>query len=210
MTIAPAAPAHFAYSHHSLVPAIVTKSYHKLGRVKVRFPWMTDKQESNWIAVTAPAAGAKCGLFFMPEENDQVLVAFSYGHVERSYIIGVLWSEANKPPDEDRAKRQLTSRSGHTVTLDDTKDAEQISIIDKSTKNKIVLDTKAKTITIESDDKLTITAKGNLVLESTGGDVSIKGKNVTIEATANLAAKGKAMTLDGTSVNVNNGALEVA
>ena len=195
---------------HSLVPATVTKSYHKLGRVKVRFPWMGDKQESNWIAVAAPAAGAKCGLFFMPEENDQVLVAFSYGHVERSYILGVLWSEANKPPDEHREKRQLKSRSGHTITLDDTKDAELISIIAKSGDYKIVLDTKAKTITIDSGDKLTITAQNNLTLESKSGDVSIKGNNVKIEATATMAAKGKTMTLDGKTVNVNNGALEVA
>jgi phage baseplate assembly protein V len=208
MTTANAAPAHFAYSHHSLVPATVTRSYHKLGRVKVRFPWMGDKQESNWIAVAAPAAGAKCGLFFMPEENDQVLVAFSYGHVERSYIIGVLWSDANKPPDEDREKRQFKSRSGHTITLDDTKDAELISIIDKSGDYKIVLDTKNKTITIESGDKLTITAKNNLTLESKSGDISIKGNNVTIEAKAKLAAKGGEMALNG-KVNVNNGALEV-
>jgi uncharacterized protein involved in type VI secretion and phage assembly len=208
MTTAHAAPAHFAYSHHSLVPATVTKSYHKLGRVKVRFPWMDAKQESNWIAVAAPAAGPRCGVFFMPEENDQVLVAFSYGHVERSYIIGVLWSEANKPPDEDREKRQLTSRSGHTVTLDDTKDAELISIIDKSGDFKIVLDTKNKKITIDSGDKLTITAKNNLTLDCTSGDVSIKGKKVTIDAGEKLAATGKELALDG-KVNINNGALEV-
>jgi phage baseplate assembly protein V len=209
MTTAYAAPAHFNYAHHSLVPATVTRSYHKLGRVKVRFPWMDSKQESNWIAVVAPAAGDKCGVFFMPEENDQVLVAFSYGHVERSYIIGVLWSDARKPPDEDREKRQLRSRSGHTITLDDTKDAELISIVDKSGKNKLVLDAKHNTITIDSGGDLTITAKGKLALNSTDGDVSINGKNVTIETAGNLAAKGKAMTLTGDSVNVNNGALEV-
>jgi phage baseplate assembly protein V len=204
-------PAHFAYSHHSLVPATVTKSYHKLGRVKVRFPWMDGKHESNWIAVAAPAAGTKCGVFFMPEENDQVLVAFAYGHVERSYIIGVLWSEANKPPDESREKRQLTSRSGHTITLDDTKDAELISIIDKAGKNKIVLDAKNKTITIESDGDLTIEAGGSLALKSgSGKDVTINGNNVTIEAVAKLATKGtEAMAIEGGSVNVNNGALEV-
>jgi phage baseplate assembly protein V len=204
------APATAVLFRHSLVPAIVTKSYHKLGRVKVRFPWMTDKQETDWVRVMAPSAGDKCGVFFMPEEHDQVLVAFSHSHIERSYVLGVLWSNASKPPDEDRAKRQLKSRSGHTITLDDTKDAEQITIVDKSGKNKIVLDAKNKTITIECGGDLTITAEGNLALKSKTKDVSINGQNVKMTAVTNLAAKGQEMALDGDGgVTVNSGALEV-
>jgi phage baseplate assembly protein V len=195
--------------HHSLVPATVTKSYHKLGRVKVRYPWMDDDDESDWIAVAAPMAGGQCGSFFMPEENDQVLVAFSHGHVERSYIIGALWNNTNKPPDDDREKRQLKSRSGHTITLDDTDNAELISIIDKSGKNKIVLDAKNNTITIECGGDLTIKSQGNLAVQS-DKDVSIKGANVTIEAQQKLAAKGQSMALNGPQgVKVNDGALEV-
>jgi phage baseplate assembly protein V len=204
------APATSFLFRHSLVPATVTKSYHKLGRVKVRFPWMTDKQESDWVRVAAPAAGDKCGVFFMPEEHDQVLVAFSHSHIERSYVLGVLWSNASKPPDEDRAKRQLKSRSGHVITLDDTKDAEQITIVDKSTKNKIVLDAKNNTITIECGGDLTIEAEGKLALKSKSKDVSIDGQNITLTAGTKLAAEGKQMELKGPSgVKINDGALEV-
>jgi len=196
---------------HSLVPATVTKSYHKLGRVKVRFPWMTDKQESDWVRVMAPAAGDKCGVFFMPEEHDQVLVAFSHSHIERSYVLGVLWSNASKPPDDDRARRQIKSRSGHVITLDDTKDAELISIVDKSGKNKIVLDAKNNTITIECGGDLTITAEGKLALKSKSGDVTIDGQNITLTANEQLTATGtaKGVALDGSKLNVLNGALEV-
>lgn len=193
---------------HSLVPATVTKSYHKLGRVKVRFPWMNDKQESDWVRVAAPAAGNKSGVFFMPEERDQVLVAFSHSHIERSYILGVLWSNASKPPDDDRNKRQLRSRSGHTITLDDTKDAEVISIVDKSETNKIVLNAKDNTITIECAGDLTITAKGKLALEGKK-NVSINGQNVNVKAAEKLAAEGQDVALDGHGVMVNSGALEV-
>lgn len=204
------APAQSVLFQHSLVPATVTKSYHKLGRVKVRFPWMSDKQESDWVRVVAPTAGNKCGLFFMPEENDQVLVALSRSHIERSYIIGVLWSNASKPPDEDRSKRQLTSRSGHTITLDDTKDAERISIIDKSGNNKIELDAENKTITITCAGDLTIKAAGNLTLESgEGKNVSIKAKNVTIND-QEVKIEAASIKLQGSSgVNINGGALEV-
>lgn len=204
------APATSFLFHHSLVPATVTRSYHKLGRVKVRFPWMNDKQESDWVRVMAPSAGDKCGVFFMPEEHDQVLVAFSHSHIERSYVLGVLWSNTSKPPDEDRARRQLRSRSGHVITLDDTKDAELISIVDKSEKNKIVLDAKNNTITIECGGDLTITAEGNLALKSKSKDVSIDGQNITLTAGTKLAAEGKQMELKGPSgVKINDGALEV-
>ena len=204
------APATAVLFHHSLVLATVTRSYHKLGRVKVRFPWMTDQQESDWVRVVAPSAGNDSGVFFMPEERDQVLVAFSHSHIERSYILGVLWSNANKPPSDDRARRQLRSRSGHTITLDDTKDAELISIVDKSGKNKIVLDARNKAITIECDGALTIKAKNKLSLESETGNVSINGQNITLDAKAKLSAKGQEMALDGTSgVKINGGALEV-
>ena len=161
------APATSSLFRHSLVPATVTRSYHKLGWVKVRFPWMTDQQESDWVRVAAPAAGDKCGVFFMPEEHDQVLVAFSHSHIERSYVLGVLWSNASKPPDEDRARRQIKSRSGHTIMLDDTRDAELISIIDKSGNNKIVLDAKNNKITIQcAPDGLTL--KGTTVTINDG------------------------------------------
>lgn len=206
MTTAHAPLAHFQYS---LVPAMVTKSYHELGRVKVRYPWMDSQQESDWLSVAAPMAGATCGAFLMPEENDQVLVAFSHGHVERSYVLGALWSDTNKPPDTDRAKRQLRSRSGHTITLDDTKDAELISIVDKSGGNKIVLDAKNNTITIECGGDLTIRSKGKLALHS-DKDVAIEGANISLSAQQKLAAKGQEMALNGPSgVKVNDGALEV-
>lgn len=196
--------------HHSIVVATVTKRYDQLARVKVRFPWMDEKQESDWIAVAAPMAGKERGVFFMPEEDDQVLVAYSHSHVEPSYVIGAVWSDVQKPPASDRAKRTIKSASGHTITLDDTKDAEMMSIVDKSGKNKIVLDAKHNKLTIECGGDLTITADGKISIESKKDDVSIKGKTVTIEAQQKLAAKGNEMALNGpTGVKINDGALEV-
>ncbi len=193
---------------YGVVPAIVTKGYDKLARVKVRFPWMGEKDESDWLPVAAPMAGANRGVFFMPEQDDLVLVAFAYGDVDNGYVIAGLWSSADKPPDEAREKRQLKSKSGHVILLDDTKDAERISIRDKSG-NEIVLDAKENTITITSGGDLTVTAKGKLTLKS-DKDVSISGSNVKIEAQQKVSAKGDEMALNGSSgVKVNDGALEV-
>jgi phage baseplate assembly protein V len=208
MTANPAPPPGVNYS---VVPALVTDNDDpdQLGRVKVRYPWMDDDQSSDWLSVAAPSAGKERGFFFVPEVEDQVLVAFSFGRVDRGYVVGSLWSRNDKPPDTAPAKRTIKSVSGHTIVLDDTDGAEQITIIDKSGDNKIVLDAKNSTVSIESGGDLTIKAKGKLALEA-DGDVSIKGENVALEASSKLSAKGASMALDGSGgVKVNGGALEV-
>ena len=60
------------------------------------------------------------------------------------------------PPFAADAKnnlRAIRSRSGHTVTLDDTDGAEKIEIVDKSGKNSITLSTKDNTLTIKGERK---------------------------------------------------------
>jgi phage baseplate assembly protein V len=200
-----------ALTNYSVIPAVVTQNddADKLGRVKVRFPWMDEQQESDWVHVAAPTAGKERGFFFVPEVDDLVLIAFAYGRIDRAYVIGSLWSTADKPPTTERTKRMIKSVSGHVITLDDTEDAESISIVDKSGKNKIVLDAKNNTITVESGGDLTIKAKGKLALSS-DDDVSIQGKNVSLEATSKAALKGTEVAVNGPSgVKVNDGALEV-
>jgi uncharacterized protein involved in type VI secretion and phage assembly len=200
-------------SNYSVVPATVTANddQDNPGRVKVRFPWMTDDDESDWISVMGGGAGAgERGFFFMPEPEDLVLVAFGFGQVDKAYVLGGLWSTTDKPPSGgDPKKRTLKSVSGHTITLDDTKDAELISIVDKSGENKITLDAKNKTITIESGGNLTIHAKGALALNS-DKDVTINGQNVTAEAQQKATLNGQEVAISGpTGVKVNDGALEV-
>ena len=200
-----------AVASYSVIPAVVTQNDddHHLGRVKVRFPWMDAEQESDWIHVASPSAGRQRGIFFVPEVDDLVLIAFAFGRLDRAYVIGSLWSTADKPPAEDRHRRTIRSASGHAITLDDTPDAGSISIVDSSGKNRIVLDAKTNTITLESDGELTIKAKGKLELSS-DAEVSIRGKEISIEATGEAALKGSAVAIDGPSgVNVNSGALEV-
>jgi phage baseplate assembly protein V len=207
MTMAPQAPTSISVS---VVPALVTRNDDTQGRVKVRYPWMDDKGESDWIAVSGPGAGHDCGLFCIPAADDQVLVAFSFGQIDKAYVIGSLWSTADKPPSAGNPdKRTWKSKTGHVIVLDDTSGAEQISIVDRSGGNKITIDTASKSITIESAGDLTIKAAGNLTLSS-GKDVTVNGSNLTLAATSQLAAKGSSMTLDGPAgVKINDGALEV-
>ncbi len=206
MTMAPGVPTTVNYS---VVPATVTNTEDTLGRVKVRYPWMDERGESDWLAVAGPGAGNDRGLFWIPVKDDLVLVAFSFGQLDKGYVIGSLWSTADKPPSAgDPGKRTLKSPSGHVITLDDTGDAERISIVDKAGST-IVIDSKAKTITIESRGDLTIKATGKLALTGDQG-VTLNGKTIALDASAELTARGTSIALNGPSgVKINDGALEV-
>jgi hypothetical protein len=53
-----------------------------LGRIKVKFPWLNDGQaevESFWCRMASPGASAEYGIMWLPEVNDEVLVAFDSG-----------------------------------------------------------------------------------------------------------------------------------
>ncbi|MEG4083642.1 phage baseplate assembly protein V [Microcoleus sp. POL10_C6] len=180
----------------------------KLGRVKVKFPWLSDTDESFWARVLTPMAGGDRGIYFLPEVGDEVLVAFEHGNIEFPYILGALWNGKDKPPetneDGKNNKRTIKSRSGHTITLDDTDGEEKIEIFDKSKKNSIVVNTKENTITISAEADITIqSSNGKLILSGkeiqldSKGDVKIKAsQNMNIEAGPQLDIKGKMVNIN--------------
>src|SRR5262249_48593564 len=105
-----------------VVPAIVTNlnDPDSLGRVKVKFPWLDDTQESDWARLVQPGARGRRGMFVAPEVNDEVLVAFEQGDINRPYVIGGLWNSQDKPPataiENGKVKlRTIKTRAGHLI-----------------------------------------------------------------------------------------------
>jgi uncharacterized protein involved in type VI secretion and phage assembly len=135
--------------------------------------------ELKWIsgAMTEPSAPARVatlmagdgrGSFFMPEVGDEVVVGFELGNLDRPVILGALWSDQDRPPDQADTGptnniRTIVSRAGHEVTFDDSPSG---GITIKSNGG----------MTIELDDasgKIRVTTTGNvatstLVLDGVG------------------------------------------
>lgn len=174
-----------------------------LGRVKVRFPWLSEDHESNWARIVAPMAGNGRGFYTLPELEDEVLVAFEQGSAEHPYVLGALWNGKDKPPasneDGDNNVRVFKSRSGHIVRLDDTAGAEKIEIVDGAGTESLVFDTAASTITL--------TADMNVVIESKSGMVKLIGQ-MGVEITA-PGGPGKLETKDALSVTSSGGNVNV-
>ena len=55
-----------------------------LGRVQVKLPWLSNQVESAWASVATPWAGQRRGSYFLPEVDDEVLVAFRHGDTSLS------------------------------------------------------------------------------------------------------------------------------
>ncbi|GIK37853.1 MAG: hypothetical protein BroJett011_16860 [Chloroflexota bacterium] len=178
---------------HGLTIGLVTNNRDPegMGRVKLKFPWLSEQEESTWARISSPMAGDGRGFFYLPEINDEVLVAFEHGDIHRPYVLGVLWGK-DKPPlsaeeavggDKKVNKRILKSRSGHRIVLDDTAGQEKIEIIDKSGNNSVVINTATNNITIQAggSQKVTLDGQGQSIQMQGGGRmVTLRGGQVQI------------------------------
>lgn len=85
---------------YGVVIGIVTNNQDpdKLGRVKVKFPWLADDVESFWARPAYPMNGKERGFWWIPEIDDEVLIAFEHGDPNRPYLLGGLYNGVDKPP----------------------------------------------------------------------------------------------------------------
>ena len=184
------------------------KDEEKLGRVKVRYPSLGKEDESNWARIAAPMAGKERGIYFLPEVEDEVLVAFELGDMRFPVIIGSLWNGKDAPPETndngDNNVRVIKSRSGHVIRLNDEAGKEKIEIIDKSEKNSIVFDTANNTITITTEKDIMISAsKGKITLDAKELEIKSSGAaNIKSGGEMNVEASST-MNIKGSTVNIN-------
>jgi uncharacterized protein involved in type VI secretion and phage assembly len=170
----------------------------KEGRVRVRFPWFDRDMISDWCRVAQLYAGNGYGSLFVPEERDEVLVAFVHGDMRQPVILGGLYNGQDKPAAHrarDRDEKLIRTKAGNQILFVDTTGEERIEITDSSTKHQIVIDTSNEVITITSaGGRLRLSARE---IEITA-DERLTLKASTVEATASAD-----MTLKGSTINLN-------
>ncbi len=101
------------------------------GRVKLRYPWLSDDPtDSGWAPIAKPMAGRDRGYHFLPEVDDEVLVAFEQGDVNHPMVLGFLHNGVDTPPADgiDQHVRRLKSVAGHVFELDDRSGQESVRL----------------------------------------------------------------------------------
>jgi uncharacterized protein involved in type VI secretion and phage assembly len=152
----------------------------KLGRVKVKMPILSADDTTFWVPIIMMGAGKNRGWFFIPEVEDEVLIMFEQGDINRPLVVGALWGGKDKPPDKKpgpNPRRVIKSRQGSKITFDD--EEMKIIIEDGTQKGKITFDSNANKIIIEA-------IKGDVCFQSPKGDMQIVAKEIEMKAGANI------------------------
>ncbi len=184
---------------YGVFPALVVdiKDPDGQGRVKITLPWSPDTEGARyevWARLSTFMAGNDRGSWFVPDVNDEVLVAFEGGDPRRPYVIGALWNGRDTPPDSmdgagNNYRKVLRSRNGVKITLDD-QDGQEKFIVETPGVQKITLKDGPGSIMIE---------------DSNGNSIKLETAGVTVTAAAKVTVNASTVEVSAGMVTVNAG-----
>ena len=187
-----------------VVVAIVTNidDPEKLGRVKLRFPWLDPAYQSDWARVAQLGAGPASGAVFLAEVNDEVLVAFEFGDVGHPIVIGNLYNGKDKPNlgdgliDHGKLKRRgFVSRTGHKFVFFEDKSKSGVAILSANGKMKISINETSGEIQIKTDRAVSIEAGTGMKLKA-GTSLELEGASVKIKGSGTVEVSGAMIKLN--------------
>ena len=193
-------------------PAVVISNVDLLteGRIQVQVPWLPGFY--LWARVAVPMAGMARGTFFIPQVNDEVLVAFAQGDVRECYVIGSLWSTSDRPPAltqiDPTNKRIIRTPGGQEVEFDESQGKITITNLARHTITMSATGIELATAGGLSSLKLgidgAVTLTGKLSLSLSGASVSVEGQADTKLSGGTLTVDGGSnCTIRGIAVNIN-------
>ena len=133
-----------------------------------------------WARLSMPMAGADCGFWFLPEIDDEVLLAFG-GDEHEVFVIGSVWNGQSRPPhnvtsDSTRPPARGLIRTRHGL---------QLAFEDVAGHERVVIETPAGQRVVLSDGPAGVEitdANGNAVLLAAHGVTVTAASRVTINA----------------------------
>lgn len=184
---------------YGVYPALVTDVVDPdgQGRVKVKLPWSPDGDGAayeTWARLATMMAGNNRGSWFVPDENDEVLVVFEAGNPRRPYVIGALWNGSDAPPESmdgagNNYIKAIRSRNGVKITLDDTNGQE--------------------TLIVETPGGQKMTLKdgpGSVeIVDSNGNSVKMESAGITVTSSAKVTINASTVEISASMVTVNAG-----
>jgi uncharacterized protein involved in type VI secretion and phage assembly len=190
------------------------------GWVKLKFPWLDDKYVTDWVR-TVQLGGYRGGGVFSPEVNDEVLVGFEQGSLDRPYVLGGLYNGVDKPSPHDVPlvdgksgrvnRRSLVSRKGNRVELLDGTTKSGVRLASGDKRLEVVLDEKTGKVAITVRGRggrgvlssVELTDRG-ITLDAGRGSVTLKGRSVSVQGTTSVSVDGGAQAvLKARIVNIN-------
>jgi uncharacterized protein involved in type VI secretion and phage assembly len=192
-------PAGLGGRFYGVFPALVAdiKDPDNQGRVKVRLPWAPDGGGGSyevWARDATLMGGNNRGSWFIPDVDDEVLVAFMQGDPSHPYVLGGLWNGSDAPPETmdgagNNYKKVIASRNGVKVTLDD-QDGQEKFIVETPGGQKLTMQDGPGSIQI---------------VDSNGNSVKLETSGITIEASAKVNVNASQVSVSASMVQVDAG-----
>ncbi len=175
-----------------------------------------------WARMVSVGGGSSRGFMWLPQVDDEVLVAFNENDPLDAFVLGGCWNTKDRPPtsvpSDFLSKRiiqtGLAGGVGHQVVFDD---ALQSVTITTSTKQTVVMDpSKIQISTTEGALSITLdmvavppaitlqATAGDIALSAPAGKISLQGMQVDIQATATAGLQATGIcTISGSLVKIN-------
>ena len=192
-------PAGWGGRWYGVLPALVTdiKDPDNQGRVQITLPWSPDAQGARyegWARLATLFGGNNRGSWFVPDVDDEVLVAFEHGDPRRPYVLGALWNGRDAAPERmdgagNNFRKVLCSRNGVKVTLDD-QDGQEKLLLETPGGQKITLKDGPGALTIE---------------DSNGNSVKLETAGITVTAAAKVTVNASQVAISAGMVTVDAG-----
>jgi uncharacterized protein involved in type VI secretion and phage assembly len=195
----------------TMVIGVVTNNNdpEQIGRVRVKYPSLSDKEESAWARVLTHHAGNERGIYMLPQVNDEVVVAFENGDPRRPFVVGSLFNGKDKPgsdllPDQKGGFAVVSADRGYMHTKEDLtfkSDKGMVIEVTNDQEHKVKGNIKSK-----ADSTVEMKAGTTYTLEA-GSSMTIKGVSITVEASAALKLKGATVDIEASGPATLKGAI---
>ncbi|MCR1024522.1 type VI secretion system tip protein VgrG [Cellulophaga baltica] len=157
-------------------------------RVKVHAPLITSEANKGiWARVATLDAGANHGVYFRPQEDDEVIIGFLNDDPREPIILGYLHSNDTKqsplPEEEGALQYGIVTKEGNKLIFDDSNKSIKLSIQAGSGEKTLFMDNNSGAFEMKDEHQ-------NMIKMDTQG--------ITIQA-----GSGKNITISGTQVAIN-------
>lgn len=167
-----------------------------LGRVRVTIPSLPELRpvSETWARLATLFAGNDRGSWFIPEVEDEVVVAFERGDLRDPIVLGSLWNDKDRPPasvDPASANERKVIRS---------REGLQISLVDHKGQAHVVIETPDGQAIALRDGPGSIE-----VTDSNGNSLKLESSGVTIQAAAKVTIRAAQIEVSAGMLTIDAG-----
>ncbi len=178
------------------------------GKVLVRLPF---SGQEVWARLTALGAGGNRGFFFVPQPEDEVLVALSQDDPNDAFVLGGLWNTQDRIPAiaPTDALSQRTLRTGiagvighHELKFDDA--LRRITI---TTSGLTPIERQQITMDPTKIELSNLAGTVKITLDNTQQTISIQAANIELNGLAQIKIQAPRVEINGTATTQIRGGL---